>query len=120
MRLEESQDFRETRSSEARGEARREIKAARQALGALLTARRGAPEDVELRDHLDITCSALRAPAPLGTLCAVAGPMPLRHLPGTGRWAGLAIGQAAPEFPITLLLAVGETSALAPKAPGEG
>ncbi|MEU6237655.1 hypothetical protein [Kitasatospora sp. NPDC047058] len=52
------------------------------------------------------------APEPLSFLSMVAGTMQVWKLPPTDRWLALAIGQADPEFPLQLIAAVGEATAL--------
>lgn len=49
----------------------------------------------------------------MGFLCGVAGEVRVWRLRGAGRWVGLAIGQADPEWPLQLLVAVGEACTLA-------
>ncbi|MFD7732152.1 hypothetical protein ACFV6F_17400 [Kitasatospora phosalacinea] len=115
--LQESQDFWDGRGPEVTGPAEQEIEDAEQALAALLTARWGAPESVDLWRHVDAADPA-PLPEPLEFLGMSSGSALVWRLPGAVRWVGLSIGQGDPEFPIQLLLAVGEVSAL-PRDGGE-
>ncbi|WP_327733148.1 hypothetical protein OG749_04035 [Streptomyces nojiriensis] len=112
--LVESQDFWEDRSSEVVEEAEESIEADFIGLAALLTERWGAPGAVDLWPYLgfDNPDPDFRAPEPMNFLCGLAGSMQVWRPPASDRWIALAIGQADPEFPLQLLAACGEGSAL--------
>ncbi|WP_031083981.1 hypothetical protein [Streptomyces sp. NRRL WC-3549] len=107
-------DFWDDRSTERVEASEEEIEAEFSAVATALTERWGEPETVELWPYLEE--DATPAPEPLGQLSNLAGSMQLWRPPAGGpeggRWLGLAVGQADPEFPIWLLAAVGEVSAL--------
>ncbi|MFG2296318.1 hypothetical protein [Streptomyces sp. NPDC048603] len=112
--LVESQDFWQDRSSESVEEAEESIEADLAGLAALLTERCGAPEAVDLGPYLgfDNPDPDFQAPEPMGFLCGLAGSMQVWRPPASDRWIALAIGQADPEWPLQLLAAFGEGSAL--------
>ncbi|MFC5646770.1 hypothetical protein [Kitasatospora cinereorecta] len=112
--LRESQDFWEDRGEEIVEAAESEIEADLATLAAVLTGRWGEPESVDLSPFLgfDNPDPDFVAPEPLGSLSGLAGAMQVWRLPSCDRWIALAIGQADPEWPIWLLAAVGEASAL--------
>ncbi|WP_431961708.1 hypothetical protein [Actinacidiphila sp. bgisy160] len=112
--LQESQDFWEDRGEEIVEAAERDIEDARLALDAALTDRWGEPEVVDLWPYLGLDDAGpdVVAPEPMSFLCGVAGSVRVWRLPSTGRWLGLAVGQADPEWPVQLLAAVGEDAAL--------
>lgn len=121
MILRASQDFWDDRSPELVEPAEQEIEAEFSAVATALTERWGEPDTVDLWPYLDLGGPA---PEPMGQLCNLAGSMQVWRLPPGeregggdgepqgGRWLGLAVGQADPEFPIWLLAAVGETATL--------
>ncbi|MFB7946808.1 hypothetical protein ACFC6L_18065 [Kitasatospora phosalacinea] len=109
--LQESQDFWDGRGPGVVEPAEQEIEDAERALAALLTARWGAPETVDLWRYEDAT-DPVPLPEPLEFLGMLSGSALVWRLPGAVRWVGLSIGQGDPELPIQLLLAVGEVSAL--------
>ncbi|MFC8723503.1 hypothetical protein, partial [Kitasatospora sp. NPDC057198] len=113
--LQETRDFWDGRGSEVVEPAEREIEDALRALAALLTARWGAPETLDLwpPDRVGLAGTAAARPEPLGFLSMLSGSVLLWRLPGSARWVGLSVGQADPEFPVLLLLAVGEVAVLA-------
>ncbi|MFD8952501.1 hypothetical protein ACFV0B_27010 [Streptomyces xanthophaeus] len=112
--LVESQDFWEERSSEVVEAAEESIEADLVGLAALLTERWGAPGAVGLWPYLgfDNPDPDFQAPEPMNSLCGLAGSMQVWRPPASDRWIALAIGQADPEFPLQLLAAFGEGSAL--------
>ncbi|MEV7388330.1 MULTISPECIES: hypothetical protein [unclassified Streptomyces] len=112
--LRESQDFWDDRSEDVVEAAQRELEADLAVLVATLTSRWGSPEMVALWPYLglDTTEADFVAPQPLGFLSSVAVSMHMWRLPNSERWIALAIGQADPEWPFQLLVAVGEASAL--------
>ncbi|MEU6896147.1 hypothetical protein ABZ934_31245 [Streptomyces sp. NPDC046557] len=112
--LAESQDFWEDRSSQMVEEAEEGISADLGGLAVLLTERCGAPEAVDLGPYLgfDNPDPDIQAPEPMGFLCNLAGSMQVWRPHASDRWIALAIGQADPEWPIQLLAAFGECSAL--------
>ncbi|MFD4693073.1 hypothetical protein [Streptomyces sp. NPDC058463] len=119
--LRASQDFWDDRSPELVEPAEQEIEAEFSAVATALTERWGEPDTVDLWPYLDLGGPA---PEPMGQLCNLAGSMQVWRLPPGeregggdgepqgGRWLGLTVGQADPEFPIWLLAAVGETATL--------
>ncbi|WP_377273405.1 hypothetical protein [Peterkaempfera sp. SMS 1(5)a] len=113
--LRESRDFWEDRSTEIVEAAEQELEADLAALAVVLTGRWGVPETVDLWPYLgfDDPGPEVGTREPLSFLCGVAGSMQVWRLPNSGRWVGLAIGQADPEWPFQLLGAVGEASSLA-------
>ncbi|WP_030770756.1 hypothetical protein [Streptomyces sp. NRRL F-2664] len=110
--LAESRDFWEDRSSEVVEEAEEGIEADRVGLAALLTERWGAPREVDLWPRSGHPDPHFRAPEPMNLLCGLAGSMQVWRPPASDRWIALAVGQADPEFPLHLLAAFGEGSAL--------
>jgi hypothetical protein len=104
--LQASQDFWDDRSEETTEAAAAEIDATLQALVAVLTARWGAPEPVDLEPYL---WAESPVPEPLDQLCMLSGEMLLWRRSDVGRWVALAVGQNDAEFPIELLAVVGET-----------
>ncbi|WP_405810892.1 hypothetical protein OG524_16995 [Streptomyces sp. NBC_01520] len=123
--LRASQDFWDDRSPERVEPAEQEIEDEFSALATALTERWGEPGTVDLWPYLEESQEGAPAPEPMGQLCNLAGSMQVwRPSPGGpdaphvresrtgGRWIGLAVGQADPEFPIWLLAAVGETAIL--------
>ena len=113
--LRESQDFWESQDAEIVEAAELELEADLAVLTVILTERWGAPDEVDLWPYLrlDEPAADVETPEPLSFLCNVAGDLKLWRLPNSGRWIGLAIGQADPEWPFQLLAAVGEMSSLA-------
>ncbi|MFG2629401.1 hypothetical protein [Streptomyces sp. NPDC048473] len=112
--LRESQDFWEDRSEEIVEAAEQALEGDLATLAAVLTDRWGTPETVDLWPHpgLDSPDPGLVAPEPLAFLCGVAGSMQVWRPAAPDRWLALTIGQADPEFPLQLLAAFGEASAL--------
>ncbi|WP_405797645.1 hypothetical protein [Streptomyces sp. NBC_01506] len=120
--LRESRDFWEERGEEIVAEAEREIEADHDALAAILTGRWGEPRTVDLSPYLSVgnpdadpdadPDPGFVAPEPMGFLCMLAGSMRVWRPAPAGRWIALAVGQADPEWPIQLLAAFGEASAL--------
>ncbi|WP_060181016.1 hypothetical protein [Streptomyces sp. IMTB 1903] len=112
--LVKSQDFWEDRSPETVEEAEESIAADFAGLAVLLTERWGAPEAVDLASYLglDFPDPDFEAPEPMGFLSNLAGSMQVWRPPASDRWVALAIGQADPEWPLQLLAAFGEGSAL--------
>ncbi|MER6235571.1 hypothetical protein ABT185_05720 [Streptomyces clavifer] len=115
--LRASQDFWDDRSAERVEPAEQEIEAEFSALATALTERWGEPATVDLWPYLEEDAEGVPAPEPMGQLSNLAGSMQVwRPSPDApqagGRWVGLAVGQADPEFPIWLLAAVGETAIL--------
>lgn len=113
--LRASEDFWDARAEEVVEPAEEEIEAEFSAVATALTERWGEPETIDLWPWLaaeDSSETAAPAPEPLGQLCNLAGSMQVWRIPGTGRWLGLTVGQADPEFPIWLLAAVGENEVL--------
>ncbi|WP_327268856.1 hypothetical protein OG233_14505 [Streptomyces sp. NBC_01218] len=113
--LRASEDFWDGRHEETAEPAEEEIEAEFSAVATVLTDRWGDPETVDLWPWLTVGEDAedsLAAPEPFGQLCNLAGSMQIWRIPGTGRWLGLTVGQADPEFPIWLLAAVGENGVL--------
>ncbi|MFJ6938285.1 hypothetical protein [Streptomyces sp. NPDC101132] len=108
--LHESRDFWESRAEELVEAAEREVEDARAALAAVLTARWGPARAVDLWPYVgsDRSDPGYRAPEPLSLLSGLCAGLEVWRPPGTGRWVGLAVGQADPEFPVQLLAAVGE------------
>ncbi|MEU9861498.1 hypothetical protein AB0D99_11520 [Streptomyces sp. NPDC047971] len=112
--LRRSQDFWDDRSEETVEAAERELEADLAALTDVLAGRWGSPATVDLWPYLgvDDPDPGRIVPEPLGYLSNVAGAMRLWRLPRADRWLSLAIGQADPEFPLELIVAVGEASSL--------
>jgi hypothetical protein len=112
--LRASQDFWNDRSEEIVEAAEQELESDLAALAAILTARWGSGETVDLWPYLgtDGTDPAHVAPEPLGFLSNLTDSMQVWRLPSSGRWLALAVGQADRELPFELLAAVGETSSL--------
>ncbi|QNE76438.1 hypothetical protein F0344_19015 [Streptomyces finlayi] len=118
--LQATQDFWDDRSAEVVEPAEQEIEDEFSRLATELTERWAEPETVELWPYLEGGEDGCEqggegggaAPEPLSRLCNLAGSMQVWRVPGSGRWVGLAVGQADPEFPIWLLAAVGADSAL--------
>ena len=110
--LRASQDFWEDRSEELVEPAEQEIEDEFSLVAGALTARWGEPETVELWPYLDGAPDGGPAPEPMAQLSNLAGAMQVWRFPRSGRWLGLAIGQADPEFPIWLLAAVGGVATL--------
>ncbi|MBL3669858.1 hypothetical protein JL475_28515 [Streptomyces sp. M2CJ-2] len=112
--LRESQDFWDDRSEDVVEAAEREMEADFAALAGSLTERWGAPETVDLGRYLGFAepDPGFRAPKSLGFLSGVAVSMQVWRLPSSGRWVGLTIGQADPEWPLQLLVAFGDSSSL--------
>ncbi|URM96308.1 hypothetical protein LUW76_19340 [Actinomadura madurae] len=108
--LQASQDFWESRDSDVVEAAEAQIEAALQALVEVLTARWGTPDQVDLGPYL---WSEDPAPEPMGQLSQLGHDMLVWRPPETGRWVGLSVGQADPEFPIELRAAVADASLLA-------
>ncbi|MFJ3141058.1 hypothetical protein ACIPJM_01125 [Streptomyces halstedii] len=109
------QDFWDDASTETVEASEDEIEAEFSAVATALTERWGEPETVDLWPYLAEEASPV--PEPLGQLSNLAGSMqlwrPPAEAPGAGgRWLGLTVGQADPEFPIWLLAAVGDASTL--------
>jgi hypothetical protein len=102
--LQASQDFWDDRSEEIVEAAQAEIDAAFRRLAAALTARWGESQTVDLEPYLR---GEDQAPEPMDQLCLVSGEMFVWRPLGGGRWVALAVGQADPEWPIELLVAVG-------------
>ncbi|MFI7005604.1 hypothetical protein [Streptomyces sp. NPDC050145] len=107
--LRESRDFWDDRDTGTVEAAEREIEAAHTALAAQLTGRWGAPGEIDLWPYVEADGPV---PEPMSFLSGMAGSVQVWHLPDSDRWIGLAVGQADPEWPVQLLLAVGETAAL--------
>ncbi|EHR61041.1 hypothetical protein [Saccharomonospora cyanea] len=105
--LQASQDFWDDRSEETVEAAREEVEATFQTLVTALTARWGGPKPIDLERYL---WSQSLAPEPMNQLCQLSGEMLVWWRPEVDRWIGLAVGQGDPEFPIELLVAVGEAS----------
>ncbi|MEU8326425.1 hypothetical protein AB0C33_49365 [Nonomuraea sp. NPDC048881] len=101
-----SRDFWDDRGEEVVEAAQAEIDAALQELAAALTERWGAPRVVDLWPYAE---GEAAAPAPLDELGQLTGTMLAWRRPDVGRWVALAVGQADPEFPVLLLVAVGGT-----------
>ncbi|MFI1367138.1 hypothetical protein [Streptomyces griseochromogenes] len=112
--LRESQDFWDDRSVDVVEAAHREVEADLAVLAATLTSRWGNAETVDLWPYLgfDTTGTDFTASPPLDFLSGVADSMRMWRLPNSERWLALAIGQADPEWPIQLLVAVGEAPSL--------
>ncbi|MEV6749336.1 hypothetical protein AB0N21_34000 [Streptomyces sp. NPDC051080] len=112
--LRESQDFWEDRSTEIVEAAEQVLEADLAALSAILTARWGAPETVDLWPYLGLDGPDPNPTTrePLSFLRGVAGSMRTWRLPDSDRWVGLAIGQADPEWQIQLLAGIGDPSSL--------
>ncbi|MDQ0795459.1 hypothetical protein [Streptomyces sp. B1I3] len=108
--LQASRDFWDDRSPELVEPAEQEIEDEFGVLATALTGRWGEPETVDLWPYLEAVDGS--PPEPMGQLCSLAGSMQVWRVPGSGRWIGLAVGQADPEFPIWLLAAVGGTGTL--------
>lgn len=104
--LKASRDFWDGRGEDVVEAAEAEIDAAFRALSAALTARWGEPGVVDLWPFLD---GENEAPEPMSRLCQLSGRMLVWRPPDAGRWVALAVGQADPEFPIQLLVAISET-----------
>ncbi|MER5556629.1 hypothetical protein ABT001_34100 [Streptomyces sp. NPDC002793] len=107
-----TRDFWDDRSPEVVEPAEQEIETEFSGLATALGERWGEPDTVDLWPYLERDEGADIAPQPVGQLCNLAGSMQVWRVPGGGRWLGLAVGQADPEFPIWLLAAVGETASL--------
>ncbi|GGZ12050.1 hypothetical protein [Streptomyces nitrosporeus] len=108
--LRASRDFWDDRSLETVEPAEQEIEEEFSLLASALSERWGEPETVELWPYLEEDGPT---PEPVSQLSNLAGSMQVWRLPDRGgRWLGLAVGQADPEFPIWLLAAVGEDSVL--------
>ncbi|WP_371675018.1 hypothetical protein [Streptomyces sp. NBC_01276] len=122
--LVESQDFWEDRDTGLVEEAEAGVEADRAALAELLTRRWGAPATVDLgaRAGSDGTGAGTHTdpdpdfdaeePEPIGFLSGVTSTLQVWLPGGSGRWVGLAVGQADAEWPLQLLAAFGESSAL--------
>ncbi|MEU2827531.1 hypothetical protein ABZ667_02495 [Streptomyces lavendulae] len=126
--LVESQDFWEDRATELVEEAEQGVEADRAALAQLLTRRWGAPAAMDLNPFQDsdgtgtATGTSTDAdtdfgfdaeePEPVGFLSGVTSEVWVWRPDGSDRWVGLAVGQADPEWPLQLLAAFGESSAL--------
>ncbi|WP_214317785.1 hypothetical protein [Nonomuraea sediminis] len=78
-----------------------EMDAARGELAALLTARWGRPEEIELWYGEETA-------EPMIDLSRMCGRLSVWRPPHGSRWVGLATGQEDREFPILLLAAIGE------------
>ncbi|MFD8288169.1 hypothetical protein ACFV2B_08040 [Streptomyces lavendulae] len=122
--LVESQDFWEDRATELVEEAAEGVEADRAALAELLTLRWGAPVVIGLDPfqgsdgsgagtdaEFDFGFDA-EEPEPIGFLSGVTSEVWVWRPDGSGRWVGLAVGQADAEWPLQLLAASGEVSAL--------
>ncbi|MGO4458850.1 hypothetical protein AB4039_16340 [Streptomyces sp. M-16] len=126
--LVESQDFWEDRDTGLVEEAAAGVEADRAALAELLTRRWGAPATVDLgaRPGSDGTGTGTQTdpgpgpdpdfdaeePEPIGFLSGVTSTLQVWLPGGSDRWVGLAVGQADAEWPLQLLAAFGESSAL--------
>ncbi|MEU8495654.1 hypothetical protein AB0C86_02705 [Streptomyces lavendulae] len=126
--LVESQDFWEGRATELVEEAEQGVEADRAALAQLLTRRWGAPAAMDLNPFQDSggtgTATGTSTDAdtglgfdaeeaePFGFLSGVTSEVWVWRPDGSDRWVGLAVGQADPEWPLQLLAAFGESSAL--------
>lgn len=122
--LVESQDFWEDRATELVEEAAHGVEADRAALAELLTRRWGAPAELGLNllqdpdgTGTDTDADAdfdfdAEEPEPIGFLSGVTSDLWVWRPNGSDRWVGLAVGQADPEWPLQLLAAFGEPSAL--------
>ncbi|MFF1460617.1 hypothetical protein [Streptomyces sp. NPDC058330] len=112
--LRAGKDFWDDRSTERVEESEEEIEAEFSAVATALTERWGEPETVDLWPYLAQEDGPVAEP--LGQLSNLAGSMqvwrPPSEGPDGGKWMGLTVGQADPEFPIWLLAAVGEAAAL--------
>ncbi|KOX16351.1 hypothetical protein ADL05_12570 [Nocardiopsis sp. NRRL B-16309] len=121
--LRASRDFWDDADEEAVEAAEAEIDAALRGLAAVLTARWGEPEPIDLTPYphsaLDeqplVDPFGLREPGeqepvpePISGLCMVSSTMLLWRRPDAGRWVSLTVGQQDREFPIELLAAVGD------------
>lgn len=88
-------------------EALEEFEAELSVLVQALTLRWGAPEVLDLTDHLERQAMGEPVPPPLDALC---GYVPELHIWRVGgRWVGLGVGQGDRELPFQLLVAIGET-----------
>ncbi|AEN10931.1 MULTISPECIES: hypothetical protein [unclassified Streptomyces] len=112
--LRAGKDFWDDRSTERAEESEEETEAEFSAVATALTERWGEPETVDLWPYLAQEDGPVAEP--LGQLSNLAGSMqvwrPPSGEPDGGKWLGLTVGQADPEFPIWLLAAVGEAAAL--------
>lgn len=110
--LRESQDFWEDRGEEVVEAAEREMEADLAALSDVLTARWGTPKPLDLAPYLSVDHPdpEFCAPEPLCLLSGVAGSLLVWRPPASGRWVGLSIGQADPEWPLQLLAASSDVS----------
>jgi hypothetical protein len=86
--------------------AEAEIEVAHEAVRSALTARWGESEKVDLAPYL---WADEPVPEPVGQLAAFCGSMLVWRPAVTDRWVGLAAGQHDAEFPIQLVVAVGDT-----------
>ncbi|WP_067477804.1 hypothetical protein [Actinomadura hibisca] len=103
--LQATQDFWDDRSPEAVEAAEEQIDASLQALADVLTARWGAPERVDLDPYL---WGEEPAPEPMAELCQLSSVMLVWWPPTGGRWVALSVGQADPEFPVELRVAMSD------------
>ncbi|MFK0201631.1 hypothetical protein [Streptomyces lavendulae] len=122
--LVESQDFWEDRATELVEEAEQGVEADRTALAELLSRRWGAPAVMDLNPLQDSDGTGTgtyadtgfgfdaEEPEPIGFLSGVTSEVWVWRPDGSVRWVGLAVGQADPEWPLQLLAAFGESSAL--------
>lgn len=104
-----SRDFWDDRGEKAVEAAEEEIDAAFHVLATALTARWGEPHRVDLEPYL---WSEDEAPEPMNQLSQLSGDMFVWRSPGAGRWVALAVGQGDREFPVELVLAIGEVDPL--------
>lgn len=104
--LRRSRDFWEDRCEETVEVAEAEIQGHLDALTAAVAARWGDPEIFDLRPLVETPLGGA-VPDPLNYLSMVAGDVQVWQLSEAGRWLGLAIGQADPEYPIELVAVVG-------------
>jgi hypothetical protein len=84
--------------------ARRAFQAELDSLATLLTARWGSSSTVSLAPYLEADGPVAE---PFETLRNLAGSVHVWRPPGSGRWLGLALGQADWRLPLELLAAVG-------------
>ncbi|MFF2119611.1 hypothetical protein ACFVXH_20015 [Kitasatospora sp. NPDC058184] len=113
--LRASRDFWDAPGPETVTEAEEELEADLTALTAVLADRWGAPDTIDLWSHLGYDqpdFADTDGPEPLVSLASLVFHLPVWRVPSTGRWVGLIIGQADREFPLELLVAIGEESCL--------
>ncbi|UNS95681.1 hypothetical protein MMF93_03660 [Streptomyces tubbatahanensis] len=97
-------------------EAEREIRAERESLVALLSARWGAARTLDLGPHLLAAADGAELPEPERGLCWHVAELAFWTV--RGRWCGVGVARRSPEAPHRLLAAVAEHGRPVPHEPG--